>query len=95
MTSKKSSKSKLAPDAAGQDVTLKDHLSVGYKEIVRTDAGWHVRIKSRNGKIIAWTETYCSKENALKARMTLWRIITAGGQRNVDERKRDVERRGK
>jgi uncharacterized protein YegP (UPF0339 family) len=36
-------------------------------EVVRTDAGWHLRMKAGNGEIILSTETYNERRDAVHA----------------------------
>jgi len=36
-------------------------------EIVRTDAGWHVRFRATNGRVVWTTEVYTRRRSALAA----------------------------
>jgi len=44
-------------------------------EIIRTEAGWHLSIKARNGQTLVWSEIYKRKRDALNCLSVLRKVI--------------------
>ena len=54
---------------------IKRRKNHGTIEVVRTVAGWHVRIKGRNGKTIVSSEVYKRKRTAQEAILVIAEVI--------------------
>lgn len=62
-------------------------------EIVRTDAGWHARYVTSNGKTIVSSEVYTRRENAVRAMWIVRDDAIAHYESRRDVEVRDIDER--
>jgi uncharacterized protein YegP (UPF0339 family) len=63
-------------------------------EIVRTNAGWHARLKGTNGEIVWSTEVYTHKTTALEAIDVLQHAANGVGLRPAEDFVQTFDARG-